>query len=77
MLWQDFTTDGGVTIQRFASHLHNPDSVSAEGGCAQGGVDTCHSPALFSVTSNSYNISACEKHIYGALRDATRRQRHD
>jgi len=51
-----------------------PGSVSATGGCAQGGVDTCHSVAVFSITSSRYNISAGTKHIYGALRAATQEQ---
>jgi len=74
MVWQSFTTSEGVTIQPFGAHLHGPGSVSATGGCAQGGVDTCHANALFSVTSSRYNISACSTHVYGALRDTTRRQ---
>ena len=37
MMWQDFTTGDGVTVQPFAPHLHTRDSVSAKGGCAHGG----------------------------------------
>ena len=74
MTMQSFTTSDGVTVQPFGAHLHRPGSISATGGCAQGGLDTCDSQALFSITSDRYKISACAKHLYGALHLATQEQ---
>lgn len=44
--------------------------VSRSGACAQGGRDTCHDPAEFSVKRDGFNMSACAKHLAGAVRTA-------
>lgn len=68
---RSFTTSDGVTLQQFDPLLHAPASKSHLGVCAQGGSDTCANPAMFSITSDSWNISSCQMHVYGALAEAT------
>jgi hypothetical protein len=68
---KSFTTSDGVTLQPFDPLLHAPTSKSHIGVCAQGGSDTCANTARFSITSESWNISSCPTHVYGALAEAT------
>lgn len=60
----------GVTLQPHDPLLHRKGSVSRSGACGQGGTDTCHRPAMFSVTSERWSIAACPKHVFGAMKEA-------
>jgi hypothetical protein len=59
-------------VLAFDKELHEATTVSHEGKCAQGGQDTCHQPAEFSVIGEAINfdIAACGTHLAGAVRHA-------
>lgn len=59
-----------ATVERFDQTLHDERSVSREGVCGQGGGDTCHNPAVYSVIGENYKVAACDDHLRGAVRQA-------
>ena len=59
-----------VDVYPFDAALHGPGTSSHDGNCAQGGKDTCHRGAAFSVLSDRYRVASCDLHLAGAVRDA-------
>ena len=69
------TLDHGVVLREYDRETHAPRTQSylAPETCAHGGQDTCSNPPLFSVTSPAWSISACHRHVFGALAQARAR----